>query len=172
MLAGNRLRLRFLFLSLVRNDHWTVEKFWIEGLPRMGRISPCWSSIELPRRWMAAPSPRRWTSRAAPEHLAAPRRKAFIQSFLVRGAAHGIHGASVFLSLRVGCLRASGSHEGGLHFERDRRESGLAHRAVLRARFCPRPEFSAGDSCDFRGGQHHHASICTSSALNSIGLLG
>src|SRR5215831_771101 len=152
MLAGDGLRLRVLFLSSDRNDYRAVEKFWIACLLRMGRISPCRGSSEFPRCRMAAPSPCFGTSRAALEHLAAPRRKAFLQSFLVRGAAYGIHCASVFLPLRIGSLCASGCHERGLHFERDRRESGLADCVVLRPRFCRRPEFCAGNSWGFRRG--------------------
>src|SRR6266478_161842 len=55
MLAGDRLRLRVLFLSFDRNDHWTVENFWIECLPRMGRLSPCWGSCEVGTRSRSSP---------------------------------------------------------------------------------------------------------------------
>src|SRR5215472_4491400 len=165
MLAGDRLRLRVLFLSFDRNDYRTVEKFWITYLPRRGGISPCWRSSEFPLGRMAAPSPCLWASRAAPEHLGKSRRKTFIQSILVRSAAYGIHRASVFLSLCFGCLCPSGRHERGLHFERGWRESGLADHVLLLAHFWPRPEFTAENSWGFCGDSCRHSSICTSSAL-------
>src|SRR5260370_12942797 len=155
MVAGDGLRLCVLSVSSCWNDHRTVEKFGIKGLPLVGRLSTCGCLSELPGYWMGAAPPGCRPSRTALENLAAPRGEPVIQPFPVCGTAYGIHGASLFFPLRAGCLCTSGSHEGSVRFECDWSKSCVAHRALLLAHFCPTPESSAATSRAVSTGSHH-----------------
>src|SRR6516162_371965 len=150
MLAGDSLRLRVLSVSSCRNDHRAMEELRIKSLPRVGGLFTCWCYSKLRGYGMGTASDGRRSPRTAFEDLAGPCRESVIQSVAVCGAAHGIHGASLFFPLRAGCLCASWHHERSLYFERDWRESRLANSAVLHEHIRGSPDRSSaksGGSC-------------------------
>src|SRR5260370_16930572 len=81
MLAGDGLRLCVLSVSSCWNDHRTVEKFGIKGLPLEGRLSTCGCLSELPGYWMGAAPPGCRPSRTALENLPAPPPEPLIHPF-------------------------------------------------------------------------------------------